>query len=68
MAKRLSISKGAIRPPDKRPALISNLPKKDYETFKGAVGRLCDDILKFDLTPEQKEKVAWLRARVIIKL
>ena len=69
MKKRKTISQGAEKPEDKRPELVSKLPKKDYVTFKDAVGRLCDDTLKIKtLTPDQKTKVAWLRSRIIIEL
>jgi len=53
---------------DKRPELISKLPKKDYDNFKNAVGRLCDDMLKINIEQEQKQKVAWLRSRIEIEL
>ena len=53
---------------DKRPELISKLPKKDYDNFKNAVGRLCDDMLKINIEQEQKQKVAWLISRIEIEL
>jgi len=55
---------------DTRPALT--LPKtkgRIYETFKGAVGRLCDDVLASpELTEEERTKVAWLRSRIEIEM
>jgi len=53
---------------DKRPELASKLPKKDYENFKNGVNRLCEDILKENITSEQKQKVAWIKSRIEIEL
>ena len=59
----------AKRQVDKRPALT--LPKKGrvFDNFKGAVGRLCDDVMASpDLTEEERNKVAWLRSRIEIEM
>jgi len=53
---------------DNRPEILSKLPKKDYDTFKNAVIRLCDDMLKQDIEPTKKAKIAWFRSRLIIEL
>lgn len=66
--KAIDRIKEAGQGPDKRPELASKLPKKDYKNFKDGVGRLCDDILKEKIEPEQKQKVAWIRARIEIGL
>ena len=63
--KRIAEAKETI---DKRPELASKLPKKDYENFKNGVNRLCEDILKENITSEQKQKVAWIKSRIEIEL
>ena len=54
--------------PDKRPEMASKLPKKNYANFKNGIARLCDDILKGKIEPEQKQKVAWIKSRIEIEL
>jgi hypothetical protein len=68
--KRLSISKGAKRLKETRPELRNKLPKTGdlYINFKNATVRLCDDIIKDDISAKQKSKVAWLRSRIIIEM
>ena len=66
--KTIDRIKKAVNKPDKRPELASKLPKKDYENFKNGVNRLCEDILKEKITPEQKQKVAWIKSRIEIEL
>jgi len=53
---------------EKRPELASKLPRKNYENFKNGISRLCDDILKENIEPGQKQKVAWLKSRIEIEL
>ena len=53
---------------DERPELASKLPKKNYKNFKNGISRLCDDILKENIEPGQKQKVAWLKSRIEIEL
>jgi len=53
---------------DARPELASKLPKKNYKNFKNGISRLCDDILKENIEPGQKQKVAWLKSRIEIEL
>jgi len=53
---------------EKRPELASKLPKKNYKNFKDGVSRLCDDLLKEKITPENKRKVAWIKSRIEIEL
>ena len=53
---------------EKRPELASKLPKKNYKNFKDGVSRLCDDLLKEKITPENKRKIAWLKSRIEIEL
>ncbi len=57
-----------IKIKDNRPEVLSKLPKKDYDTFKNAVIRLCDDMLKQDIDQDKKAKIAWFRSRLIIEL
>ena len=51
-----------------RPELASKLPKKDYKNFKDGVSRLCDDIIKENIKPEEKRKIAWLKSRIEIEI
>ena len=53
---------------DERPELASKLPKKNYKNFKDGVSRLCDDLLKEKITPENKRKIAWIKSRIEIEL
>lgn len=66
--KAIDRIKEAKKTPDIRPELISKLPKKNYENFKGGIARLCDDILKENIEPGQKQKVAWIKSRIEIEL
>ena len=66
--KAIKRIKEAKKKTDKRPELVSKLPKKDYANFKNAIGRLCDDMLKTKIKQEEKQKVAWIKSRIEIEL
>ena len=66
--KAIKRIKEAKKKTDKRPELASKLPKKNYANFKNGIARLCDDILKENIEPGQKQKVAWLKSRIEIEL
>ena len=66
--KAIKRIKEAKKKTDKRPELVSKLPKKDYANFKNAIGRLCDDMLKTKIKQEEKQKVAWIRSRIEIEM
>jgi len=66
--KAIKRIKEAKKKTDKRPELASKLPKKNYANFKNGIARLCDDILKGKIEPEQKQKVAWIKSRIEIEL
>jgi len=66
--KAIKRIKEAKKKTDKRPEIASKLPKKDYKNFKDGVNRLCEDILKENITSEQKQKVAWIKSRIEIEL